>query len=58
MHMIGHQHPGPNFDTGVLAGLSQQVAIQSVVRLLKERLRATVPALGDVVRQTGNDETS
>ncbi len=52
MHMIGHQYPSQT----VSACLSQQAAIQSIVRLFKKRLRTTIPTLGHVVGQTRNDE--
>lgn len=38
------------------AGLRQQGAIERVIVVAEKHLRATVAALGDMVRQAGNDE--
>jgi len=53
MHMVGHQHPGPDLNGGRRGVLGQQVPIEPVVVVAKEGLRATVAALGDVVRDAG-----
>lgn len=54
--MVGHQHPRPYRNTGGTARFCQQGAIERVIVVAKEYLRTAVAALGDVVRQAGNDE--
>ncbi len=54
--MDGHHTPGPDRHASRPAGLSEQVATMLAVTLLEERPLATVAALGDMVRQTGNDD--
>ena len=56
--VIRHQHPGPDRDVGGPAGGSQKVAVERVIRITEEGLRAPVSPLGHVMRQTGDDETS
>lgn len=52
--MVGHQHPAAHRHAVRSAMDFQQRAIGGVIRLAKERLLATVAALGDVVRDAGN----
>jgi hypothetical protein len=35
----------------------EQVAVERIVTVAEERLRAAVAALGDMVRMTGDDDT-
>ena len=55
--MVRHQAPGPDVDIGRAAILGEQVAIERIIVVAKERARATIAALGDMVRMTGNDDT-
>jgi hypothetical protein len=56
MHMIGHQAPGPHRDIGRAAVFRQEIAIERVVGIVEEGARATVAALGDVVRDTRDND--
>ena len=58
MHMVGHQAPRPHVDGGVAAMLCQEVAVKRIIVVAKEGARTAVAALGDVVRNTGNDDAS
>ncbi len=58
MHVVGHQAPRPHLDIGRPAMLAEEVAVKGVVGVAKERTRATVAALRDVVRVTGDDDAS
>jgi hypothetical protein len=55
--VVRHQAPGPDFDIGGAAILGKQVAIERIVGVAKESACATIAALGDMVRMTGNDDT-
>ncbi len=57
MHVVRHQTVGPGLRATTLAGLDDQTAVLGVILLDKERLLATVPALSDVVRQSGDNTT-
>jgi hypothetical protein len=57
LHRVGHQHPGPHLDLRRPAGRRQQIAVELGVFVTEEVSRATVAALGHVVRLTGNHET-
>src|SRR4051794_30783969 len=57
VHMVRHQASGPHRDIGGAAMLGEQVAIERIVVVAEEGPRATVAALGDVVRVAGNDDT-
>ena len=56
MDMIGHQHPGPDLDSGGATRLGQQSPVQRIVVLAEKHLRAAIATLSDVVRQSGNNE--
>ena len=56
MDMVGHQAPGPDLDAGGAAGAAEEIAIEHIVRIRKERLLAAVAPLGDMVRRIGNDD--
>ena len=56
MDVVGHQTPGPDFDAGVAARGGEQIATERVIGVGEEHPRAAVAALGDVMRQTGNDD--
>jgi len=58
MHMVRHQAPGPHFHRGLAAMGSEQIAIQRIVAVAEEGACATIAALRDVMRMTGNDGTS
>jgi len=58
MDMIGHQAVGPDRDTMLAALLTQQIAIEFVVGIGEKHVLAPISALGDMMGQTGNDETS
>ena len=53
MDVIGHQAPGPDLDVGSAA---EEIAIERIVIATEERLLPAVAALGDMVRDTGNDD--
>ena len=56
MDVIGHEAPGPDLDVGGAAGAAQEIAIERIVIGPEERLLPAVAALGDMVRDTGNDD--
>ncbi len=56
MHRVRHPAPCPNLDAGGPAMLAEQVAIEGVVGVGEERARAAIAALGDVMRQAGDDD--
>jgi hypothetical protein len=56
--MVRHQHPGPDLDTGRSGMVAKKVAVERVIRIAEEGLRASVAALGDMVRQARKDGTS
>ena len=53
--MIGHQAIGPHLYPMPRRRLGQQIEIQRVVRVLKERPLAPVATLGDMVGNAGQD---
>jgi hypothetical protein len=55
VHMVRHQHPGPDLDAGRPAGSGQKVTIEGVVLVAEKGLRPPVAALGHVVGQAGDD---
>jgi hypothetical protein len=57
VHMVRHQTPRPHFHLGREAMGRKQVAIERVVVIAEERPRPPIATLGDMVRQTGNDDT-
>jgi hypothetical protein len=58
VNVVRHQAPGPYLDPGRGAIGGEQVAIKRIVGLAEEGPRAAVAALGDMVRMTGDDDTS
>lgn len=56
MDVIGHQHPRPHRDPGGSARFGQQGTVQGIILVAEEYLRPTVAALGDMMRETRNDE--
>ena len=58
VHVVRHQAPGPHLDLGGAAIFGEQVAIQCIVGIAEEGPRTAVAALGDMMRVTGNDDTS
>jgi hypothetical protein len=58
VHVIWHQAPGPNLDVCVVAMPGQQIAVEGEVLVIEKRARAAIAALGDVVGDAGDDNTS
>jgi hypothetical protein len=58
MHVVRHQAPGPHLDLRLAAMGGEQIAIQRIVAVAEEGACATIAALRDVMRMTGNDDTS
>jgi hypothetical protein len=56
VHVVRHQAPRPHGDAGGVTMLGEEVAIEGVVVVAKERTRAAVAALGDMVRVIRNDD--
>ncbi len=54
--VVGHLTIGPNFDGEAPAAFGEPVAIQRVVVVGEKDPLATVPALGDMVGNVGNDD--
>ena len=54
--MVRHQAVRPDRNTGALGSIGQQIEIERVVPILKERPLAPIPALGDVMRNAGEDQ--
>jgi len=50
MHVIGHQAPRPHLHIGHAAMLGEQVTVERLVGVAKERAPAAVAALGNVMR--------
>ena len=57
MDMVGHQDPGPAGNACCFQVFSEKIAIQCIVGVGEEGALTAVAALGDVVRQAGNDKT-
>ena len=55
--VVGHQAIAPHFRPRFASHRAEQRAVQGVVILTEERLLTTVPALSDVIRNAGKDET-
>ncbi len=55
--MVGHQAPGPDLTLRLGGGLKDQVFVSSVIVLLEENGFSAVPALGDVMRKSRDDDT-
>jgi len=58
MHMVRHQAPGPHCNGGRATVLAEEIAVERVIGVAEEDAGATVAALGDVMRQAGNDDAS
>ena len=56
VNVVGHQAPGNAANALAPAGLGDQSAIGGVILLAKEYLLPPVAALGDVMRDVGNDD--
>src|SRR5208283_951294 len=57
MRMIRHQAISPDFHATLLAPMTHQLQIGGVILLAKERRLPTVPALGNMMRHPGNNDT-
>jgi hypothetical protein len=57
MDMVGHQNPGPASNSCRFQAISEKIAVQGKVSIVKESALAAITALSDVMRQTGNDKT-
>jgi hypothetical protein len=57
MHVVRHQAPGPDFDPGRATMAGEQIAIERIVVLAEERPGPPIATLGDMVWETGNDDT-
>lgn len=57
MDMVGHQHPGPDFDARRGAMVAQQITVERVIGIIKEGLGAPVAALRHMVRQAGKNRS-
>lgn len=55
VHMIGHQAPRPYRALRLFSSDEQLVAVETVVVIVEENLRAPVAPLGDMMRLAGND---
>jgi hypothetical protein len=58
VNMVGHQHPSPAGDACSFQAFSQEIAIERIIGIDEERALAANTALGDMVRQAGNDDAS
>ena len=56
VHMVRHQHPGPDLDAGRPARRRQKIAIGRVIRIAEEDPRPAVAALRHMMRHAGDDE--
>ncbi len=56
MRVIGHEAIGPAGDAKTAARLGQPVAIERIIVGFEEYFLTPVATLGDVMRQTGNDD--
>ncbi len=57
VHMIGHLGKADESDFMSLEEFARQGKVAETLRIIGEHILAMVPALGDVVRATGNDES-
>ena len=55
MYMVGHQAIAPDFGSRALATFRQQVYVQAVVIIGEKGFKPSVAALGDMVRDTGDN---
>ncbi len=56
MHVVGHQAPGPYFNTCRAAALGQQIAVERIIVGAEECARSAIATLGDMVGKTGDDD--
>ena len=56
VHMVGHQAVGPHLHPRRPRRLGQQVEVELVVAVLKERWLTPIPTLGDVMRDAGDHD--
>jgi hypothetical protein len=56
VHMVRHQTPRPDLDLRRAACRAKQIAIECIVIIVEKRPRPAIAALGDMMRQTGNDD--
>lgn len=56
MDVVGHQAIGPDLDRRLGRRFAEQVAIEAVIRIAEERRLPPIAALGDMVRNVGNDQ--
>ena len=54
--MVGHQAIAPDLDMRPPCGVGEQIEIELVIAILEKGLLAAIAALGDVVRDAGEDE--
>jgi len=58
MDVVGHQAIAPDLDMRPPRRLGEQIEVKRIVAVLEEDLRAPIAALGDMVGNAGEDETS
>lgn len=57
VNVIGHQAVAPDLNALLTAPLGHQFHVSRIVPVVEERLLSAVATLGDVVRQTRNDQS-
>jgi hypothetical protein len=55
-NLVRHQAEGPDLDARALGTIRQQVEIERMVAVLEERPLTTIPALGHVLWNPGENE--
>ncbi len=55
MEVIGHEAPSPDFDIGGPARAAEEIGNERMIIGTEEHLPPAVAALGDLVRDMGND---
>lgn len=55
MNVVGHQAIGPYLHSRPFSPIGEEIKVERVVAVFKERPFAAVAALGDVVRDSGED---
>ncbi len=58
MDMVGHEAPGPHRRIGLRAPEAKQTQIERIVAIAEEGALTAVATLGDVVRESRDDEAS
>ena len=56
VHVVGHQAPRPHFDIGGATMLGKEIAVERIVAVGEEGACSAIAALGDMMRQAGNDD--